>query len=95
MRPDRLVLLAEERIGIEAVGVKCAQAIVFNAFSGYWMVIADWDLGEDVIRLDGHEDVVRRCVIADGCSGCSITEVGEDVVAVVSQCARTLLRIMC
>lgn len=77
MRPDGLILLAEKRIGIEAVGMQCARVGILYSLPRHRMVIANWNLRQDVVCLDWYENVVGRCVVVNCCGGRAITEGGE------------------
>lgn len=85
MRPNRLVLLTQKRIGVEFIRMQCPQVIVLDALPSDRVVAADGDLGKDLVRLDGHEDVVWWDLVTR--RGCAISEVVEDAFAGVVQSA--------
>lgn len=95
MRPDRLILPSKKSTSIEAVRVQRPQVIVLDALPRYRVVIANRDLRQDVIGLDGRKDVFWRYSVARCLCGCAIAEGAEDVASMLAPCAWRFVEVAC
>jgi hypothetical protein len=80
MRPNRLILLSQKRIGVKLVCMHRSPIIILHALLGHWMMCAYWNLGQYVVLLDRDEYVVRRD-LGGGSGSEGVTEVAEDAFA--------------
>lgn len=69
MRPNRLILLAEESVGVEFVGLKRPVLVVFNSCPLHRMMIANRYLREDVVLLNRNKNIVCRYGASGGVTG--------------------------
>ena len=83
VRPNRLILLTQKRICIEAIRLERPKIIILDARQRNWVMASNRYLPQDIVFLDGGEDVIGRYLVR-GNDGSAVAKGGHDTLAGVA-----------